>query len=1145
MSAAPSYFAELSAAQDALVFLLVKITVILAVVWLLNAGLAGANPRWRRLLWRTCAVGIMLLFAASALPPLASWPLLLGEPISVDAAPQIAKAPDAAAPPAEPLDAPHPTATQLLGTTLQPAAAGSQVASDSRGLPTWPGWFGMIWAAGAALIVLQTLAGMRRLAHIRRRAAGVPPCVSDQAAEISRKLGRRRNLAVLQSTEIASPCVMGVRRPTVLLPAMQCDPAFSHELPAILAHEIAHVRGGDCAWNLLVHFVATACWFHPLIWRMRAVHVAACDAVCDSIAADHVGNVAEYGQTLARLALRVCSPPIVAGMTMAHSSHVRRRIEALHRRVYPTGLRRGPKFIAVAVGLTMFAFLGTLTITSAQAEPRQAKPAQQASAPAPDEEQPKTVAILIQVSDEAGQPLADAQIRFEGQTHTPHDGRVVEEAFKYRLTTDERGIARFELPPQAEVQSLSMTCEKPNRVPQHYIWRSRNSAIELPQRLDLSLAPGKSISGIVKDAHGLAVTGAEIDLSMRVTWPRLANHAFNGATLKTDAQGRWSWNGAPADLRDVTIYVTHPDFLKEIGQRLAEEHHTTILERGVSLSGRVTDAEGRPIQDAVVREGHATSRRPTATTDQDGRFVLEYLRSGKTLLTVQANSFAPDLRQVTAAEGADAVDFKLEPGLTMRVRVVDVEGRGVPGATFCTNKWRDYQCLEMRVTTDSQGRAEWHSAPADAVLCDVFKQGYMSTRRAPVTASDEETVLTLYPPLVITGTVTDVVTGAPVHMFRVRQGQIPIGGKDLYWGLDAGTPFTGDTYSYRFDEPLVNGHFLRVEAPGYKPADSRAFQWNEGAQPFDFRLQPAPGPSGVVLLPDGKPAAGAEVAVTTRDSHLSFSAGYLPGDATGEIVKTDADGRFTLLPRLDNDAYLLLVVHDAGYAEITGENFAKSNRLTLRPWGRIEGRVLLGREPDVDREVCFSPDTGNDSWGFVFGYGYTTKTDDDGRFHFDRVISGPGQIGRVEITQSGNGGSLHTPGWWTPVEVPPSGTVSPMIGGTGRPVTGLVKCERATDEDFDWIENEPAVIDLIGASAKAPVGQPFRAAANFDKSGRFHIADVPAGKYKLTVRVDNPRGLDPRAGRRDVGRAQLEFVVPPMTDNRSDERLDLGTITVK
>src|SRR5262249_9582724 len=129
-------------------------------------------------------------------------------------------------------------------------------------------------------------------------------------------------------------------QPWLLLPPANCEEAHRADLRAILAHELAHARGRDLVWNLVLYFWSIVLWFHPLIWRIRAAHSAACDAVCDALAADLVGDAASYGRTLARLALQVAGPVRVPGLAMARTPDVFRRIEALERTVFRGALPR-------------------------------------------------------------------------------------------------------------------------------------------------------------------------------------------------------------------------------------------------------------------------------------------------------------------------------------------------------------------------------------------------------------------------------------------------------------------------------------------------------------------------------------------------------------------------------------------------------------------------------------------------------------------------------------------------------------------------------------------------------------------------------------------------------------------------------------
>src|SRR5262249_51608893 len=184
------------------------------------------------------------------------------------------------------------------------------------------------------------------------------------------------------------------------------------------------------------------------------------------------------------------------------------------------------------------------------------------------------------------------------------------------------------------------------------------------------------------------------------------------------------------------------------------------------------------------------------------------------------------------------------------------------------------------------------------------------------------------------------------------------------------------------------------------------------------------GLSGVVLLPDGQPAAGAEVVLATKELGYLMRAGRFDRMSTFPTVRTGPDGRFALHPTVDK--YLLVAAGDAGYADASQDGFGRSGKLVLKPWGKIEGVVWIGARPGADEEVVYQPDL-SPRGGRHYGldYGYRTRTDARGRFAFDRVVPGRGTAGR-----SLNQNTVWA--WLEPVEVEPGRTARVPGGGPGR-----------------------------------------------------------------------------------------------------------------
>ena len=311
-------------------------TALLIFAWVAHLVLAKRDPRWRVLVWRSAAVGLATIVILTAAPPFVTWRLPRGESIAVGAASL-----ESVAPPANPVPVLSEKRAQVARLQASTAArqrgpesakrssAGSAVA-PWKTVMTWSNLgVGLlaIWLLGVAVMVLRLGLCVWRVSRIVGRSTEVPPRVIEECRDVAVTLGCRQDVRVVQTAEVPAPCLTGLFQPWLLLPEVSCDETHRADLRAILAHELAHVRRNDLVWNMVLHFWSIVLWNHPLVWRIRAAHLAACDAVCDALAADLVGDVASYGRTLARLALQVAGPAPVPGLAMVGTPEVFLRIE--------------------------------------------------------------------------------------------------------------------------------------------------------------------------------------------------------------------------------------------------------------------------------------------------------------------------------------------------------------------------------------------------------------------------------------------------------------------------------------------------------------------------------------------------------------------------------------------------------------------------------------------------------------------------------------------------------------------------------------------------------------------------------------------------------------------------------------------------
>src|SRR5206468_1049831 len=142
-------------------------------------------------------------------------------------------------------------------------------------------------------------------------------------------------------------------------------------------------------------------------------------------------------------------------------------------------------------------------------------------------------------------------------------------------------------------------------------------------------------------------------------------------------------------------------------------------------------------------------------------------------------------------------------------------------------------------------------------------------------------------------------------------------------------------YTVTFDYPRGGELKFMVVADGYLPAAS-PFMAETGWHTNDFELKKGSGPKGVVQTADGQPVEGAQVAAVGV-GYLSLGKAEFKNRNGNDpvVVTTDREGRFSLPALLA--APTIVAVHEKGYREISADELSNSERLTLQPWGRIEG----------------------------------------------------------------------------------------------------------------------------------------------------------------------------------------------------------------
>jgi hypothetical protein len=126
-------------------------------------------------------------------------------------------------------------------------------------------------------------------------------------------------------------------------------------------------------------------------------------------------------------------------------------------------------------------------------------------------------------------------------------------------------------------------------------------------------------------------------------------------------------------------------------------------------------------------------------------------------------------------------------------------------------------------------------APADEVLFDLYKPGYMRISSFGMTSKNDY-VITLLPPFRISGTVTSSDANRPVNNFKITQGIYRENFDQILWQKYGSSAFTNNRYELAVTEPYELR--LKVQADGFEPAQSPIFSPEQGVAEYDFVLTP-------------------------------------------------------------------------------------------------------------------------------------------------------------------------------------------------------------------------------------------------------------------------------------------------------------------
>lgn len=222
-------------------------------------------------------------------------------------------------------------------------------------------WIAAIWLAGvligSAVLVLRYVR-QRRLIKCSTIAGGDAADLLDECAS---RLGVRRLPQMRVSEQAPTPMLVGLLRPTILLPPGIGESCSRADMTAMLMHELAHIRRWDMVGVWLYQLARVLFFFHPALWlaghEMRREREIACDELVLSASGIRPEDYASGYVSALKMANGLAR--VATSLAMAEPFEVeQRRVRLMLRAVMPRFTLRWAIALAVVMLVGIPTFIG-------------------------------------------------------------------------------------------------------------------------------------------------------------------------------------------------------------------------------------------------------------------------------------------------------------------------------------------------------------------------------------------------------------------------------------------------------------------------------------------------------------------------------------------------------------------------------------------------------------------------------------------------------------------------------------------------------------------------------------------------------------------------------------------------------------------
>ncbi len=505
--------------------------------------------------------------------------------------------------------------------------------------------------------------------------------------------------------------------------------------------------------------------------------------------------------------------------------------------------------------------------------------------------------------------------------------------------------------------------------------QGRVVGVEAPthQPVAVELNRSSRIRGEVVDASGRPIGGAHVWVQLQVTMGS-TSMSRPGGRATTAEDGRFVIEeAAPGELE---LHVQAEGYRNaKLGSLVIEperdlEGVRVEMEPGATVAGRVTDALGRPVEDAMVmvsEAGSFFSFGSMSTTDGEGRYRLTGVPPGRQSVTARHDDYQTTTRELEVELGDNQLDLLFEGGATISGRVVSDSGEPVVGAavelvSHSVTGWDRQGSL-----SDTSGAYSIGGVPAGIFNLQAHKEGF-----ATATVEGLEVGASDLPGVEIRLSAGSAIAGRLLGLEPSDYADVQVTAIKPPRAFSMGQVDRDGNYRIADLAPGDYTVYAQVGQSARMAQASATVVEGAGETLVDLEFESGLTLSGVVLS-GGEPLGGAVVSaagtdVASTSAGITTSAGRFelqglePGRHTLSVTKFDSGLRHTEELELASDRDVVVRVESA---VLSGSVFDAADSRTLA--GATVRLESADASSALDRFLVHSSTTTDSTGSFRFG----------------------------------------------------------------------------------------------------------------------------------------------------------------------------------